>query len=120
MRSKFDKQQRSYFQIGEVGYIGAGSKIAVFTRRSKPAFARLKQIYGDHLENLKLSKADDTEVVVISKAEKELIKIQIRKEFRAEVIKRIIILAVSIILTVVAVYFLIWLIKALLNADIPK
>ena len=118
--SKFDQEQRSYFQIGEVGYIGAGSKIAVFTRRSKPAFAKLKQIYGDHLENLKLSKDDGSKVVLISKAEKELIKLQVRKEFRAEVIKRIIILAVSIILTMVVVYFLVWLIKALLSADIHK
>jgi hypothetical protein len=50
--SKFRPESRSYFQNAVSGYIGSGNRIAGSTKRSKPAFSKLKQLCGDHLENI--------------------------------------------------------------------
>jgi len=51
---RFRPNSRNYFQTGGSAYIGSGNRMSVFTRRSRPAFSKIKQIYGDHMEALKV------------------------------------------------------------------
>ena len=102
--NKFRSESRKYFQIGTTAYLGAGSNPLVFTRRSKPSFSKIKQIYGEHLENYKHI---EKPIRKGGKLSAEL-KLKIKEEIRKETIRGIrnLILAVLIGLIIFSILFL--------------
>ena len=83
--NKFRAEDRKYFNIATTAYIGAGNNLLVFTRRAKPSFSKIKQIYGEHLEN---SVHTQTPIKNEKKLSAEL-KLKIREEIRKETIRGI-------------------------------
>ncbi len=96
--SKFRPEKQKYFQTGITGYIGSGNNLQVFTRRGKPSFAKLKQIYGDHLEDFKTKNPKHTEVQKISRERKDQIKANAKKALRLYIRKQILIACLSVII----------------------
>ena len=83
--NKFRPESRRYFQTGISGYIGSGNNPLVYSRRSMPSFAKLRQIYGDHLESYKVH-----EVEISSRKELPVdIRNRIRDDFKKEHYKNI-------------------------------
>ena len=96
--SKFKPGKRSYFQTGVSGYIGAGNRVSVFTRRSKPPFSKLKQIYGDHLEALGNEHLISKDHPKVSPELKERIRESFKKEYRKYIQNQILSIAISVLI----------------------
>ena len=99
----FRKDQRRHFRIGVSGYIGAGNKIEVFTRRPKSSFSKLRQLYGDQLERLKSSHSGPIEVSEISLELREKIKSDIRKQYKRTKRNQIFAFSISIVILVILI-----------------
>ena len=112
--NKFRPEKRSYFQTGVSGYIGSGNNPMVYSKRAMPSFARLRQIYGDHLElyhapKITLNKQQELPIEI-----KNEIKRKFKKEHQRNIIKQLIALFISIALlaiTVAAIMKVIFYIK---------
>ena len=97
--SKFRPEKQKYFQTGVTGYIGSGNNLQVFTRRGKPSFSKLKQIYGSHLEDFKANNPRHKKEKKLSNELRTQIKENARKEYRSFIRKQILIICISIIIT---------------------
>ena len=90
-----------------VGYIGAGNKTSVFTRRNKIPFDKIKSIYGNEMERL------NTEKKLQNKPFKRLSeseKLEIRKRIKAQIQKdqtRILIIVIIAIFFIFGIIYLI-------------
>ncbi|MFB6343557.1 hypothetical protein ACE1ET_17670 [Saccharicrinis sp. FJH62] len=104
--SKFRPEGRRYYKTGVSGYIGAGNNPLVYTKSSVPSFAKLKQLYGDHLENYHHEKLTPNDEKKISGELKEKIRSQIKKEIRATYRKRIVSLTISLIFVLLVIFIL--------------
>ena len=83
-----------------VGYIGAGNKTSVFTRKPKNSFEKIKDIYGNELERLKSGNSDQKKSFKdLTEKEKLKIRKRIKTQFRKEQNRNLIIGIVSIIIT---------------------
>lgn len=99
--TRFKAQGRRYHSHLGSSYMGAGRTEDSFTFRARPSFAKIKQIYGEHLEalhpqypNIKTQKIDQSvKHEVIRK-----VKIEHRKTLRRQIILATIITASFIIL----------------------
>ncbi|MFB6320450.1 hypothetical protein [Saccharicrinis sp. FJH54] len=107
--TRFRPEGRKYYKTGVSGYIGAGNNPMVYSQSPSASFARLKQLYGDHLENYhhvhKISKSEKE----ISEEVKRNIRKQVKKEIRATYRKRTIALIISTAIVtgfIFAVYYL--------------
>ena len=87
-----------------VGYIGAGNRTSVFTRKQKVPFEKIKAIYGDEMERLhseklmqnksfkKLTERDKLEI-------KSRIKTQLRRAQKKNILVVIIVLSIMAIIS---------------------
>ena len=83
-----------------VGYIGAGNKTSVFTRKPKTSFEKIKDYYGNELERLKSGNSDQKKSFKdLTEKEKLKIRKRIKTQFRKEQNRNLIIGIVSIIIT---------------------
>lgn len=101
--TKFRPERQKYFQTGVTGYIGSGNNLQVFTRRGKPTFSKLKQIYGDHLEDFNSKESVHPEGKKISKELKEQIKAKARKDYKIFLRKQMLIVCISLIIVTIII-----------------
>jgi len=86
------------------GYIGSGNKTSIFTRRAKPPFSKVKAIYGEELERLKLEKVDQKlSFKELTKEEKLRIRSRIKAELLSERKKQIVAFTI-LVLFVLAIF----------------
>ncbi|MFC0877868.1 hypothetical protein ACE01N_14815 [Saccharicrinis sp. FJH2] len=104
--SKFRPEGRKYYKTGVSGYIGAGNNPLVYSRSSVPSFAKLKQLYGDHLENYHHEQLTSNDKEEISVELKEKIRNQIKKEIRATYRRRIAALTISLTFVLLVIFVL--------------
>jgi hypothetical protein len=91
-----------------VGYIGAGNKTSVFTRKPKIPFKRMKDIYGNELERLKSGKSDRKKSFKkLTEREKLEIRKRIKIQIRKEQNKNILIGIIAIIITL-GLFYSVW------------
>ena len=112
--NKFSSEDRKYFSIGVGGYIGAGNNPLVFTRRPKPSFSRVRQIYGEHLEKLEHSGKSLKQGKKLSGELKSKFRAEIKRESIDGVRNRILAVLISLILFSILIWGAIKLIYLLI------
>ncbi len=115
--TKFSPEKRKYYKIGVSGYIGAGNNINVFTRRPKPSFSKLKQIYGEHLEDFKVNDSTHKDRKKISNELREKIKANARKDYKRFIRNQIIIALISLIIVFLMI-LIVWKIILYFYSDL--
>ena len=96
---RFRPNGRGYFRVGGSVYIGSGNKMSVITRRSRPAFSKLKQYYGENMENLNVQHHELRPHHAITQEVRWRVKKQARKEQIAYILRSVL----SIVLALLAV-----------------
>lgn len=86
-----------------MGYMGFGMRKEVYTRKPKTAFKKLKAIYGDHLEDLKIKSKN--QVSPLSEADKQYLKEKVKRELMEESVYNFLIFAGTLIICILAFYF---------------
>ncbi len=86
------------------GYIGAGNKFSVISRRAKVPFEKLKSIYGEELERIAIDESRKITLKDLSPSEKIALKNRIREIMASERRSIIISWVATIIVTVVILY----------------
>jgi hypothetical protein len=80
-------------------YTGAGNLKAVFTRRPKYPFERIKKIYGEELDRLKATKNAANPTHQLTEAQKDFIRIKAKAELNKWYRRRFIQLVAAVITT---------------------
>ena len=99
--SRFKAEGRKHHQNLGSSYMGAGRTESSFTFRSKTPFAKVKQIYGEHLEGLGKQYSPTKETQHISPKLRKEIKERIIAEQKKALIRQVIVgslLGVTLIL----------------------
>jgi len=90
-----------------VGYIGAGNKTTVFSRKSNIPFKKIKAIYGDEMERLKSERLiDNKPFKKLSETNRLKIKKRIKNQIRKEQYKNLIVAIIVIIIVLGVLYFI--------------
>lgn len=79
-------------------YIGSGNRVAVFTRRSRPAFSKLKQVYGDHMENMKVQHHELRKDQPVAEEVRKKVRQDLKKEYVKTIWKQIPALIISLLI----------------------
>ena len=92
-------------------YIGSGNKTSFFTNRPKSPFRKIKQIYGEQLERLKLensySHKDHSKLLTQHKKEiRERVRKQIEKDKKQNYIIIVVLFFIILIMIVFINYYL--------------
>ena len=84
-----------------MGYMGFGMKKEVYSRKRRKAYKHYKKLYGERLDKFKLRKQQKGQNSKLTEADMEAFRAELRQKAKAENRKRLLVLIVSAVLTVV-------------------
>jgi hypothetical protein len=93
-----------------MGYMGFGLQKWIYTQKPRKIFNKLKDNYGDNLENTPTANPDLRPKKYDTVA-KSLVLERARKENEADSARRLKVLIVSMLITIVLLYLVVWIIK---------
>lgn len=92
------------------GYIGSGNKTSVFTRRSTPPFSKIKEVYGDQFQQLR--KAGSLPTQELDEEQRLNLKRKVRASIIANRKKRMLAIALSILILSILMSIMFYLMKS--------
>lgn len=104
--TRFKAQGRRYHHHLGSSYMGAGRTEDSFTYKPRPSFSKIKQIYGEHLENIHPDYPGVKARTPLDQATKQAIIAKINAQHRKVLIRQI---AVGLITTILVIALAIYL-----------
>ena len=104
--SRFKPQERRFSSHLGSSYMGAGRTEASFTFRARPPFAKMKQIYGEHLESTNAHYPSAKNPQKLDAAIRQQIAEKIKKEQRKRIKRQVIFGCIAAITLIISVLYL--------------